>query len=93
MSYIGESSYCTEKKEAILVPLEEPMTGIEGILIFKVMLKGRMYEKIGLIFNAQIGKLIIDQSTNNLRTMSPWNKTPIFLLICNLSKINKSQIN
>ncbi len=79
---IGNSSYRTEKDGIILVPLEKPLPGIDGKLTFEVMLESRKYGTVRHIFEAQIGKPIIDKSTFDQRTMwSPQNKTPVFLLI------------
>ncbi len=79
---IGKSSYRTDKNGAVLVPLKEPLPGIDGILTFEVMLESRKFGIVSHIFDSPIGKPIIDQSTFDQRTMwSPQNKTPVFLLI------------
>ncbi len=79
---IGKSSYKTDDDGNILVPIEDPLPGIDGILTFEVELKNRKYGVVKVIFDAPIGKLITDQSTFDKRTMwSPPNKTPLFLWI------------
>jgi hypothetical protein len=79
---IGESSYKTDSDGNILVPIEDPMPGIDGVLTFEVTLDSRKYGIVKNIFEAPIGKVIVDQSTFDDRTMwSPPNKTPLFLWI------------
>ena len=79
---IGESSYKTDEDGAILVAVEDPLPGIDGVLTFEVILESRSYGNVKVIFDAPIGKLITDQSTFDKRTMwSPPNKTPLFLWI------------
>jgi len=79
---IGESSYETDEDGAILVAVEDPLPGIDGILTFEVVLESRNYGNVKTIFDAPIGKLITDQSTFDKRTMwSPPGKTPLFLWI------------
>jgi hypothetical protein len=79
---IGESSYKTDDDGAILVAVENPLPGIDGILTFEIVLESRKFGNVKTIFEAPIGKVITDQSTFDQRTMwSPPNKTPIFLLI------------
>lgn len=79
---IGESSYKTDDDGNILVLLEDTLPGIDGILTFEVILDSRKYGIVKNIFEAPIGKVIMDLSTFDKRTMwSPPNKTPIFLWI------------
>jgi len=79
---IGESSYKTDEDGAILVAVENPLPGIDGILTFEVVLESRKYGDVKVIFDAPIGEVITDQSTFDQRTMwSPPNKTPLFLWI------------
>ena len=79
---IGESSYKTDEDGAILVALENPLPGIDGILTFEVVLESRKFGNVKVIFDAPIGKVITDQSTFDKRTMwSPPTKTPLLLWI------------
>ena len=79
---IGESSYETDDDGRVQIELTDTMPGIDGILTFQVTMDSRKYGIVKNIFEAPIGKVIVDQSTFNDRTMwSPPNKTPIFLLI------------
>lgn len=79
---IGESSYETDDDGKIEIELTDTMPGIDGILTFQVTMDSRKYGIVKNIFEAPIGKVIVDKSTFNDRTMwSPPNKTPIFLLI------------
>ena len=79
---IGESSYKTDEDGAILVAVENPLPGIDGILTFEVVLESRKYGNVKIIFDAPIGEVITDQSTFDKRTMwSPPTKTPLFLWI------------
>lgn len=79
---IGKSSYRTDDDGIILVPMEVPLPGIDGILTFEVMLDGRKYGIVKHVFDAPIGVPVVDQSTFDDRTMwSPPNKTPLFLWI------------
>ena len=79
---IGESSNKTDEDGAILVTVENPLPGIDGILTFEVLLESRKYGNVKVIFDAPIGELITDKSTFDKRTMwSPPNKTPLLLWI------------
>lgn len=79
---IGKSSYKTDEDGAILVAVENPLPGIDGILTFEVVLESRKYGNVKIIFDSPIGEVITDKSTFDKRTMwSPPNKTPLFLLI------------
>lgn len=80
---IGDEFHQTDANGTILVPIEAGLPGIDGILQLEVVLADHDdYGNIKAIVNATIGKVIVDESTFNDRTMwSPRNKTPIFLLI------------
>lgn len=80
---IGESTYETDENGSILVPLTEPMPGINGNLIFEVALnESDTYGTVKTTVNAPIGIPIKDESTFDERTMwSPPAKTPLYLLI------------
>ncbi len=79
---IGESSYKTDKKGQILVPMGDSLPSIDGNLVIEVVLDHKKYGNIKYVFNAPIAKLAVDESTFNDRTMwSPPNKTPLFLWI------------
>lgn len=79
---IGESSYKTAKDGTILVPIEEPLPGVDGILTFEVMLDSKKYGVVSYKLEAPIGVQIVDKSTFDQRTMwSPPTKTPLFLWI------------
>lgn len=79
---IGKSSYKTDDNGSILVSIEKPLPGVDGILTFEVMSDSRSYGIAKIVFDAPIGKVVTDQSTFDNRTMwSPPGKTPIFLLI------------
>jgi hypothetical protein len=79
---IGESSYRTDDDGTILVPIEESLPGIDGILTFEVMIDSRKYGLVRKIFEAPIGVPVVDLSTFGMRTMwSPPGKTPWFLWV------------
>jgi len=79
---IGESSYKTDDNGNILVEVNDPLPGVDGILTFEVMSDSRSYGIAKIIFDAPIGKVVTDQSTFDKRTMwSPPRNTPYFLLI------------
>ena len=79
---IGESSYSTDENGEVLIPIEKPLPGIDGILTFIVTHDSRSYGNVKNIFDAPIGQVIVDQSTFDKRTMwAPARNTPIFLLI------------
>jgi hypothetical protein len=79
---IGESSYKTDKKGQILVPMGDSLPSIDGNLIIEVVLNHKKYGDVKYIFSAPIAKLSVDESTYNERTMwSPPSKTPLFLWI------------
>jgi len=81
---IGEDdSYETDEDGAILVPIEDGLTGVDGKLIFQVTLKGNdEYGTIIAFVKSDIGVPVKDESTFYQRTLwSPPTKTPILLLI------------
>jgi hypothetical protein len=79
---IGESSYKSDDDGNVLVAIENPLPGVDGVLTFEIMSKSRSFGTVKIVFDAPIGKVVSDQSTFDKRTMwSPPNKTPYFLLI------------
>lgn len=79
---IGKSYYETDDDGSILVPFEDPLPGINGVLTFEVILDSDDYGVVHNIFEAPIGKVIVDESTFDQRTIwSPPSKTPIFLWV------------
>lgn len=80
---IGEESYETDDQGSIMVPIHEPMPGIDGNLTFEVVLdESDSYGTIQATVTAPIGIPVVDQSTFDKRTMwSPPAKTPVYLLI------------
>jgi hypothetical protein len=81
--HIGDEFYETDESGTILVPLEEPMPGIDGVLTFEVSLnESDQYGTIKALVSAPIGIPVKDESTFDQRTMwSPPSKTPYYLLI------------
>ena len=79
---IGKSFYKTDDEGNILVPFENPLPGIDGILTFEILLESDDYGMVHNVFEAAIGQVIVDESTFDQRTIwSPPSKTPIFLWI------------
>lgn len=80
---IGEEFNNTDENGAILVAIQEGIPGVEGMLTLEVVLEDSDdYGTVKAIVKAPIGKVIVDESTYDERTMwSPRNKTPIFMLI------------
>jgi hypothetical protein len=80
---LGEEFNDTDDNGEILVSIEDGIPGIDGIINLEVVLNDSDdYGTVKAIVNAPIGKVIVDESTFDQRTMwSPRNKTPIFLLI------------
>ena len=80
---IGEESYETDEEGSILVPIEEPMAGINGNLTFEVALnESDQYGTVKALVTVPIGIPIKDESTFDQRTMwSPPSKTPYYLRI------------
>jgi len=80
---IGEDdSYETDEDGAILVPIQDGLTGMDGKLTFQVTLKENDdYGTIIAYVNSDIGVPVEEESTFNERTMwSPPTKTPLYLL-------------
>lgn len=80
---IGDEFNTTDENGTIIVPLEEGIPGVNGILTFEVVLQDSDdYGTVRALVKAPIGTPIKDESTFDKRTMwSPRNKTPLFLLI------------
>jgi len=80
---IGEEFNETDEDGTIFVPIEEGIPGVDGNLIFEVVLNDNDdYGTVKALVDAPIGIPIVDESTYDERTMwSPRSKTPIFLLI------------
>jgi hypothetical protein len=80
---IGEEFNTTDEDGTIIVPVEEGIPGVDGILTFEVVLQDSDdYGTVRALVKAPIGTPIKDESTFDERTMwSPRNKTPLFLLI------------
>lgn len=80
---VGKSSYKTEENGTILVPVEEDIPGIDGILDFEVLInESDDYGTVIASFEAPIGVRIVPTDTFDQRTMwSPASKTPYSLLV------------
>lgn len=80
---IGEPLNYTDETGSIMVPVEDGIPGVNGILTLEVVLKDNDdYGTVKKSFDAAIGVPIKDESTFDDRTMwSPRNKTPLLLLI------------
>jgi hypothetical protein len=79
---IGKSYYKTDDEGGILVPFEDPLPGVDGILTFEVVLESNKYGNVRTSFDAPIGKLVVDESTFDQRTIwSPPFRTPVFLWV------------
>ena len=80
---IGKEFNFTDENGTIVVPIEEGIPGIGGILTFEVTLKeSDDYGTVKALVSAPLGVPIVEESTYDKRTMwSPKNKTPLFLLI------------
>ncbi len=80
---IGEEFNSTDVDGTIFVPIEEEISGVDGKLIFEVVLdESDDYGTVTALVHSAIGTPIVDESTFDKRTMwSPRNKTPLFLLI------------
>jgi hypothetical protein len=73
----------TDENGTILVPIENGIPGVDGIINIEVVLNDSDdYGTVKSIVSAPIGKPIVDESKFDERTMwSSRDKTPIFLLI------------
>ena len=80
---IGPEFNSTDESGTIIVPIEEGIPGVDGILTFEVVLKDSDdYGTVKALVSAPLGVPVVDESTFDQRTMwSPKNKTPLFLLI------------
>ena len=80
---IGEEFNSTDENGTIVVPIEEGIPGVDGILTIEVVLRdSEEYGTVKALIKAPLGVPIVDESTFDERTMwSPRNKTPLFLLI------------
>jgi hypothetical protein len=73
----------TDENGTILVPIPAGIPSVDGNITIEVVLNDSdEFGTVKAMLIAPIGKLIVDESTFDERTMwSPRNKTPIFLLI------------
>ena len=80
---VGEEFNETDSDGTIIVPIEEEYPGVDGNLIFEVVLdESDDYGTVKALVNAPIGIPIVDESNFDKRTMwATRDKTPIFLLI------------
>ena len=80
---IGEEFNYTDENGNIIVPVENGIPGVDGILTLEVVLNDNDdYGTVKASFDAPIGVPIVEESTFDDRTMwSPRNKTPYLLLI------------
>jgi hypothetical protein len=80
---IGPEFNSTDESGTIIVPIEEGIPGVDGMLTFEVVLKDNDdYGTVKAQVTAALGTPVVDESTFDERTMwSPRNKTPLFLLI------------
>ena len=80
---IGPEFNSTDESGTIIVPIEEGIPGVDGMLTFEVVLKDNDdYGTVKAQVTAPLGVPVVDESTFDERTMwSPRNKTPLFLLI------------
>lgn len=80
---LGDEFNMTDENGTIFVPIEEELPGVDGILIFEVILnENDDFGTVKTLVESDIGIPIVDESTFDKRTMwSTRDKTPIFLLI------------
>jgi hypothetical protein len=80
---LGDEFNMTDENGTIFVPIEEQLPGVDGKLIFEVILnENDDYGTVKTSVESDIGIPIVDESTFDKRTMwSTRDKTPIFLLI------------
>ena len=80
---IGEEFNYTDENGTILVPIEEGIPGVNGVLNLEVVLKDHDdFGTVKAIVKAPVGIPIVEESTFNERTLwSPRNKTPIFIIL------------
>ncbi len=80
---IGKEFNNTNENGTILVPIEEGIPGVDGLLNLEVVLNDHDdYGTVKAIIKAPIGIPIVEESTFDQRTLwSTRSKTPIFILI------------
>ena len=80
---VADESYDTDESGSVIVPIKEPMPGIDGNLTFEVVLdESDLYGTVTAIVTAPIGIPIVEKSTFDQRTLwSPPTKAPLYLLI------------
>ncbi len=80
---IGEEFNDTDDNGTILVPIVDEIPGVDGNLIFEVVLyESDDYGTVKRLVHSSTGIPVVDESTFDQRTMwSTRDKTPIFLLI------------
>jgi 5-hydroxyisourate hydrolase-like protein (transthyretin family) len=80
---IGEEFNMTDENGIIFVPITEQLPGVDGKLIFEVVLyENDDYGTVKALVESATGIPIVDESNFDERTMwSTRDKTPIFLLI------------
>lgn len=79
---IGESPYKTNGKGEVVVSMADSLPSIDGVLTIEVSHSSKKYGLVKYIFDAPIGKVAINESTYEDRTMwSPPGKTPWVLII------------
>lgn len=80
---IGEEFNKTDENGMILVPVDDDIPGVDGVLSLEVVLNDSDdYGTVKAVIKAPIGIPIVEESTFDQRTLwSPRNKTPIFILV------------
>jgi len=80
---IGEEFNNTDDNGSILVPVEDGIPGVDGMLTFEIVLnESDDYGTVKDLISAPVGIPIVDESTFDDREMwSPRSKTPLYLLI------------
>jgi hypothetical protein len=80
---VGDEFNMTDEEGAISIPIREQLPGIDGKLVFEVVLhENDDYGTVKALVESYTGIPIVDESTYDKRTMwSTRDKTPVFLLI------------
>ena len=80
---IGEEFNNTDENGTILVPVEDDIPGVDGVLTLEVVLNDSDdYGTVKALITAPIGIPIVEESTYDQRTLwSPRDKTPISILV------------
>ena len=80
---IGKQFNLTDENGTIIVPIQEGIPGVDGILTMEVVLEDHdEYGTVKTVVKAPVGVPIIEDTTFNKRTMwSSRDKTPWFILI------------